>query len=530
MRFILLALLCICCFSCSGLDNTVQNSIRINSRTEPSSIDPRKAVDLPSSTISKALFEGLMRLDVNGDIIPALAQTVDVSSDGRIYTFHLRESLWTNGEDVTAYDFEYAIKSALDPNFIAPSVHQLYVVKNARNVKNGLKEPCDVGVHAEDNLTLVIELENPTPYFLELTAKSTRYLPINRTVDAENTLWARGSDYFVSNGPFKLASWHHGDDLTVLKNENYWDSDIVQIEQITFTMIEDEHTEFNMFESGELDWAGSPLSSLPPDSVYYLKKEGRLQMPPMAEIYLYKFNTQAVPFNNVKMRRAFSYALNRKEIIDNILQADHQVATGIIPPMMLDKPQDYYDDNDVKTAQRLFNEALKEMNMTKKDLPPLVLDYIKSEKHHKIAQTVQQQWEQAFGIEIQLSVSEWNFFLSKLRNHDFQIAGRGWVADFNDPIGFLEVYKYLNEESLGASNDTQWKNEKFTNLLNEAASCADPLQRKKILAQAEEILVEDMPVAPLFHATISHLVQDRVKDIVISATCNLDFRWAYIVD
>lgn len=528
---IALLFLLIGCATSSNHENKnsplVKQVIRINSRTEPMSLDPRKFKDLPTSSIVKTLFEGLMRIGPEGNIIPATAETVEISDDKTTYTFHLRDTQWINGDDVTAFDFEYSWKSTLNPQFAAPFANSLYVLKNGRLAKKGLVSLDKVGVNAIDDHTLVVELENPAPYFLELTATPI-FFPVHAKIDTEQPTWSDSELSFISNGPFKLASWQHGNLLEVIKNDSYWDHNTIVLSKIAFTMIEDEHTELNMFENGELDWAGSPLSSIPPEAIEHLKHENRLQITPMAEVYCYKFNTKSFPFDNVKIRKAFTYAMNRKKIIDNITQANQVIATGLIPPMMLGYEQNYFVDGDIAIAQKLFQEALDDMGINKEDLPPITLSYTKSEKHQKITQALQQQWQKAFGINIKLYAVEWNVLLDKLHKHDFQIAGRGWVADFLDPINLLEMYKYCNASGLTSNNDTQWENSEFVKLLDDAEACPDHEKRLEMILQAERLFIDEMPVAPLFHTTNCYLTRDNVKNIILTPTCNFEFRWAYI--
>ena len=530
---ILLLFLCSCTKDDENINKNhyVENElqcIKINTRTEPTSLDPRKVRDIPGYTIVRALFEGLTRIDSSGKPILAVAKNVTISDDLKTYTFNLRKTKWSNGCPVTSADFEYAWKTLIHPEFPADLASYLYVIKNARDIKSGKMSNNHLGVTAKDSYTLVVELEHPVPYFLELTAIPA-FFPVNTNVDLIFPLWADDAELmFVSNGPFSLNVWKHNDTIECIKNEFYWDKDNVNLDKITFSMVEDEHTEFNMFENNELDWAGSPLSSLPPDAIENLKTANKLKSLPMAEVYCYKFNTKKPPFDNVNMRKAFTLAMNRQQIIDNITQSGQIPANGIIPPSMLPKKNVYFKDADSKNARLLFEKALAEMNITKEQLPEITLSYCKSEKHQKISQVLQQQWNQVFDIQVHLLATEWNILLDKLNKHDFQIAGRGWVADFLDPINFLNLYKYTNEHPLGGNNDTQWENKDFVLALDAAESCLDSEQRNKFILDAEQILMNEMPLAPLYHASICYVINERLKNVVISPTCVLDFKWAYI--
>lgn len=506
---------------------------RLNSHSEPSSLDPRLVRDLPTLTTGKMLFEGLTRMTHEGPQM-ALANKIDVSPDQTTYTFFLKESYWTNGEPVTAYDFEYAWKSLLDPLFPAEFAHQLFMLKNGREVKKGILPKDSLGVKAIDSSTLCVQLAHPNPYFLQLTAFPICY-PICKKIAEQNPNWANAQgEAFVCNGPFKLIHWLHGSELQTAKNLCYWDKESVCLDSIIMTLIEDEHTELNMYENGELDWAGSPNSSLPPEALPSLKENCKeeLFIKPIAGTYCFKFNTKAPPFDNLKMRQAFAAAINRRALVENILQAEQQVACSLLPPCM--RPQEIplpelpFSDGDESSAVALFEEGLREKGWTRETLPPITLLFSKSEKHQKTAQAVQQAWNQTFGIKVALQSYEWNTFIERLSKHDYQVGGRGWVSDLLDPMTLLELYKFTNDAEQGGNNDTQWENGLFITLLDEAIETSNFEKRNQLLAEAERVLMRDLPIAPLYHSTACYLKKPYVKGVYLSELCDLDFKHAYI--
>ncbi|WP_139489254.1 peptide ABC transporter substrate-binding protein [Brevibacillus dissolubilis] len=495
--------------------------LKLNLHSEPPTADPGLASDTTSGAVARATFDGLTRTTEKGEPINSVAEKIDVSDDGLTYTFHLRDSQWSNGDPVTAHDFEFAWKRALDPNTISDYAYQLYYIKNgeAFNTKKAKRD--DVGVKALDDKTLEVKLENPTPFFLELTAFYT-YYPVNKKVVEANPKWATEAATHVGNGPFKMEAWEHKSKLVLVKNDKYWDKDTVKLDRIEFSMVEDENTELSMFESGDLDWAGHPLSSLPTDSIPALKDQGKMTTIPIAGTYWYKFNTEQVPFNNVKIRKAFTYAINRQAIIDNITQQEQKPAMGALPESMLLHPEGYFKDNDVETAKKLLEEGIKELGLTK--LPPITLSYNTSEAHKKIAEAIQDQWKQELGVEVKLENVEWKTYIDKLHAGNYQVGRMGWLGDFNDPINFLELFK----DKKGGNNDTNWENPKFKELLNQSALELDKEKRKKILANAEAILMEDMPIAPIYFYTFSYVKKDQVKGVVLDGLGFVDWKWAYV--
>lgn len=513
-----------------------EQTLRFNLHSELSSLDPRMVNDLPARTSAFIFFDGLFRFDPAGKVQASIANKYTLSPDQKTYTFWLKESNWSNGLPVTAYDFEAAWKKILSPSFPAEFAHLLFPIKNAREAKLGEKPLTDVGVHAEGKDKLIVELASPNPFFLHLTATPI-CLPTSLETEMLDPKWAqKQGNEFVCNGPFSLARWRCGSELIAEKNLSYWDAQNVRLEKLIITMIEDEHTEFNMYENGELDWAGSPNSSIPPEALPALRAKGleekELFIMPLAGTYCYKFNTKKPPFDNPKMRKAFAYAINRQSLIDNILQANQQAAFSLVPPWMKEEGsrKSFFDKECQKRALALFEEALEENGWTRETLPEITLSFSRSEKHHKTAQAVQQQWMSAFGINIHLQTYEWNTFIDYLSKLNYQIGGRSWISHLPDPKTLLENYCYTNDSPLGGNNDTGWENGNFRELIEKASGDADPAIRSKLLSAAEAILLDEMPIAPVYHSTACYLKKPYVKGVSITRLCDLDFKYAYIQD
>jgi oligopeptide transport system substrate-binding protein len=294
------------------------------------------------------------------------------------------------------------------------------------------------------------------------------------------------------------------------------------LDKIELSMVDDVNTELSMFDNDDLDWAGAPTSTIPTDAMPALKESGQLHIYPIAGTYFYRFNTEQPPFNNVKIRKAFTYAINRQEIVDNVTQANQQPAMGFVPPSMAVAANPYFKDNDVETAKKLLAEGMKELGIS--ELPPITLSYNTSEGHKKIAEAIQDQWKKAFGIDVKLENKEWKVYLEDVNQGKYQIGRAGWNGDFNDPINFLEMYK----EKDGGNNDTGWENAKYKELLNRSALETDPEKRKQILAQAEQILMDEMPVAPIYFYTNAYVKKENVKGVVLDALGFVDWKWASV--
>jgi oligopeptide transport system substrate-binding protein len=500
-------------------------TLRLNLAEDPSSLDPRIVRTLKSLTAVKQLFDGLTRLDEKGIPQPAVAQRIEVSKDGLNYSFHLRETYWTNGDPVTAYDFEYAWKKVLDPHFATDYAYLLYPIKNAQMARMGNCDLNAVGVHATNEKILVVELENPTPYFLELTSFPT-FFPVNQNIDSKLPQWAHPpGKQFVCNGPFLLKKWISQSELHFAKNLTYWDRDHVNLDKIIFSMITDNFSESLLYEKGELDWLGQPLSnSISPEQIEKFKSLKQLNFFPVAGTFWFLFNVESTPFQHPKMRKAFSYALNRKEIIQYILTGNQIPATGPVP-LCLGLHQDpYFQDNLTAEASRLFHEALKELKLARADLPKITLNYSLSERNSKISQLVQQQWEKVFSIPIYLEGLEYQVHRAKVKSGTFQIGTGDWIADFNDPISFLEIFKNHKESNGSGMNDTGWENAEFRSLLNQSIITFDQDERTSLLQKAEHILVEEMPIAPVYHYAFDYVKNEKLADVFLSPQGQADFK------
>ncbi len=488
---------------------------------EPHTLDPRKARDLQSLTITKMFFEGLTRINPQEIAELALAEKVDVSSDGKIYTFHLRNAVWSTGAKVTAHDFAYAWSKVLDPHFPADQAFQMYVIKNGKSCKEGKVVFEQVGVQVLDDQTLQVELEHPIPYFLELTALPV-FFPVSQKVDVVNPHWAADAQTMIGNGPFLMKQWKHNDHLLAVKNQTYWDASHVKLRKIDLVMVSEE-TELKMYEKGELNWAGSPLSTLPVGALKELKKKGKLQVKPFLATYFFRTNIEAEPFQHPLMRKAFALALKRSEIVEHITQGGQLPATGLIPPSLGVQQMPYFQDGDLTLARQAFEEALQAEGLTRTTLPPISLMYVAGERNHLIAQTVQEQWRGAFGITIQLHAVERKVFFDRISKRNFQLAAGSWTADFSDGMNFLEIFKF----KAGGSNNTSWENLHYRELLDQALEVNDPQVRKNIFRECESILMQEMPIIPLFHYTLLY-VSDNVKDVVLSHLGGLDLKWASV--
>ncbi|MFC4306015.1 peptide ABC transporter substrate-binding protein [Cohnella boryungensis] len=508
--------------------NGTPAEFRFTIGSEPPSLDPALMTDAQSSIVASGLFDGLTRLDSSGVPQPAIAKNWDVSEDGKTYTFHLRDDAkWSNGDPVTAHDFEYSWKRALSPDTASDYAYMLFYLENGEKYNAGEADADQVGVKALDDQTLEVKLYTAAPYFNSLIAHYT-YWPVNKNAVEGKPEWAADKATMVTNGPFLLSEWSHGDKLVLTKNPDFYDAAKVGFDKATISVVEADSTVMNLFETDKIDWIGAQAGAVPNDMVPKLVSEGKAEIKTIASTYYYLFNTQTKPFNNVKIRKAFSMAISRQAIIDNVTKANQTPAFGLIPPSITVDGKSFremYPDKDFSTenveeAKKLLAEGLAESGLDK--FPEVTLLYNTNEGHKAIAEAIIDMWRKNLGVEVKLSNQEWGTFLESRKAGQFGIARSGWGADFNHPINFS--YDLIHPKS--GNNDGKYNNPAVGKALDDSLLAADEKTRVDLIAQAEKIaLSDDMAVLPIYYYTTVTMVKDGFADVVSDYAGHLD--WAF---
>lgn len=501
---------CLLLFSCQKSPAPIpKQKLFLNIPSDPSTLDPRKGGDFVSSVFHFLLFDGLTRLDDNGKVGLSLADRVEISDDRKTYTFHLKEAYWSDGAPITAWDFEKSWKDILHPDFPAMNAHLLYSIKNAEGAKIGKKSLTEVGIASIDAKTLQVTLERPTPYFLELIAFCVFY-PVNSEMDHYDPDWEQQTGKkFICSGPFCLKDWKRNNMIALEKNHYYSKVDQMILEEISFSIVNSEMTTLQMFEKGQVDIVGQPLIPLPSDAIPELVKNSKLHVYPVPATTFCSFNISAFPFDNVNIRKAFSYAINRREIVQNITQLNEPPALGIIPPVLKKNGimRSFFNDGDFELAKLYFERGIKELGISREDFPKIKYLYSNSESHHKIAQALQQQWQEAFHITIDLECIDKKILMHLLKTRNYQIAQTFWMAQYNDPMNIFERFKYRSN----VKNYPGWEDEKFIQLLNASDEAKNEIERYALLEQAEEIFLDQMPIAPIYHWNSAYITKPYIK-------------------
>lgn len=515
-----------CARNSSDADTSGLKILKFGNGAEPQDIDPQIVTGVPEHRLLKSLLEGLVSEDPDLNITPGVAETWDISADLLTYTFHLNpEAKWSNGDTITAEDFVGSYKRMLTPSLAAEYAYMLFVVAGAEDYLNGkIKDFSQTGFKALDSQTFQITLRQRTPFLLHALNHYAWY-PVPIKVIAEHgglerkgTAWTRPEN-FVGNGSFKLKSWNTGSKIVVEKSPTYWDRDTVKLDEIHYFPIDSIDTEERMFRTGQLHiTAEVPLSKIP---VYQRDKPDSISIAPYHGIYFYRFNVTKPPFDDVRVRQALAYAIDRESLIKNVTLADESPAYNVVPPNILDYTSDHKFGSNLVEAKRLLAAAGYPDG---KGFPKAELIYNTSEKHRTIAQAIHQMWRSNLGIDMGLYNQEWKVYLDSQDNLDYQISRAGWIADYVDPHVFLDQWK-----TGGGNNDTGWSSARYDTLLAGVLDAPTNELRFKIYNEMEKILVEELPILPIFHYTKSKLISPKVLHYKITPLDNFPFKHVDLV-
>ncbi len=506
-------------------------NVTVNFASEPMTMDPALNSSVDGAVMANHLFEGLMKWEDNGEEIAGTDGTSDgaditygqaesydkeENEDGTVtYTFHLRDDIkWSDGKDVTAGDFEYAWKRLVDPATAADYSYMIDGVVNANEIINGEKDPSELAVKAVDDKTFEVTLTTDLPYFEEICAFPAT-MPVREDIIEENgDQWTFDPSTYISNGSYKLTEWTHNSQIVMEKNENYYDYENLGPETITFKLMDDVNAMLSGFKSGELDYIQeAPQAELPS-----LIASGDMKIVDYLGTYYVCFQTQKAPFDDPKVREAFTLAVDRTYIVDKVTQSGQVEAGAYVPSGISDadggdfreEGGDYYapTDADYEANCEKARQLLAEAGYPNGEGFPVVeYLYNTNDAHKAVAEALQNMWEQELGVTVTLNNQEWAAFLQTRKNGDFSIARNGWISDYNDPISFLDMWM-----TGSGNNDAQYANPEYDNLIKQAKTTSDATERMKLLHEAEDILVgQDYVVDPLYFYTQKYMLADGIE-------------------
>lgn len=504
---------------------TAPTVLRLNAAINPDSMDPALVASRVPGEIVTTLFESLVRLDDKGEPAPGIAEKWSVSSDGLTYTFNLRKTAkWTDGHPVTAQDFVYSYERSLRPATAAPLASNLYYIKNGIPYNKGeLKDATKLGLMAMDDYTFMTTMEAPTAFWVKLTAFF-NMLPVHKDTVEGKKDWTTKPETYISNGPFKLEKWAPNEEISVVRNPDYWNKGEVKLDRITWKMINDSNTAYQSFLAGELDEVAPP-----PQLTAQLIKEGKAKVYPAARTDFVRVNNTKVPFTNAKVRKALAYSLERTPLVDQVLQGQQKPALGFIPVGLSSGSGEFRSKagatiykEDPAEAKRLLAEGLKELNLTA--FPDVALDYITGDVNKKVVEVLQAQWKKNLGIDVKLNAMERSTLIAAMRafSYNWQLYSTG--ADFDDAINLVTQFQTGDGYNYG-----KYSNKDYDALINQALKESNPEKRTQQMVDAEKIfIVQDMGIVPLYYGTQTRVQQASVTGIRIFAAATNDYSRASV--
>ncbi len=493
----------------------------LNNGEEPTSFDPSVGFNAVSWSALNNLMEGLTRLNKDHQAEEATAEKIDVSEDGLTYTFTIRDNAkWSNGDPVTANDFVYAWKHMLDPETASPAAFLAYFIEGAEAYNNGEGKPEDIGIDAPDEKTFVVKLSAPNEAFLNIITNPS-FFPINEKAAEENPKWFTEADSFVANGPFKLASWNHDVKFVFEKNENYWDADNVKLDKVNWEMVSDSTTAYQMYKSDELD-----STDVPSEIAEDLKGDPEVKTEDQAGLYFFRFNTSMEPFTNTKIRRAFGEAVNQEDIVEFVTKNGEKPAHGFVSYGFIGPDGNEFREDagdlitfDPENAKKLLEEGMKEEGYT--ELPKVTLTYSTNEAHQKIAVALQSMFKENLGVDVDLQNVEASVFLADQKELKYQLSRSSFLYDYADPVNALE--SFITDSSM---NRTTWSNKDYDKLIEDIKNETDANTRWTLLQQADMMLMDEMPVFPLYYYNQATLEKPGVTGILRHPVGYLDLKYA----
>lgn len=516
-------------------------TLNMRNTMEPTSLNTLLATYAYDFTPINAMIECLYRDDENDVPQPAGAETVDISDDKLVYTFHLREdATWSNGDPVVATDYEFAWQQALNPKVASDYAYMLYFIHNAEPYFNGEVEWSEVGVKVIDDYTLEVTLDNPLPYATDLFAFPT-LAPINQKFYEEvgADKYATDAEYFCCNGMYELTEWSHNSEIVFEKREEYWNAAEVGPDKIVYKIITDSQAGLNSYLSREIDYTDLDSGEV----VQQAEAAGfEVGVKPARSSYYLIVNTEDEFMSNQNLRLALAYAIDKQALIDTVYQNDNQPMTSFTPPaiygaagadgptfqeaLLEERGEMYPASGDLEKAQEYLQAALEELGCTVDELN-LSIDCADDSLRRNCATFLQEQWRQNLGIEnIAVNSMQTKQVSANRQSGDYCMSLGGWSPDYNDAINFLDLWV-----TDGGNNDSFWSNAEYDELIAQATAEADEEVRQQYLFDAEEILAAEMPVIPLYWQCQNYSYnKDKIVDGAIITANQTTFYYATLAE
>lgn len=531
--------------------------ITLNIASEPQSIDPALNSAVDGAIMLGHMFEGLMKWKdsgvetpgsdgtcTNAELTEGQAESYEkvVNDDGTVtYTFKIRsDARWSDGKPVTAGDFVYSWQRLVTPETAADYNYMIDSVVNANEIMAGDMDPTELAVSAPDDSTFVVTLTSDLPYFLEVCAFPATF-PVRQDVTTKedgtpNDQWTFDVATYLCNGPYKLTAWNHNSEIVMEPNEQYYDVANLGPDKITFKLMDDQNAMLSGFNSGELDF----IEDVPQAELPSLIASGDMKIVDYIGTYYVCYQTQKAPFDDPRVRQAFTLAVNRTFIVDKVTQAGQVPANGFVPAGVYDAAgstgddfrtvggayysiegdADYSYEANCEKARELLAEAGYPNG---ENFPVVEYLYNTSDSHKAVAEALQNMWETELGVKVTLNNQEWAVFLQTRKDGNYSIARNGWIADYNDPMSFLDMWL-----TGGGNNDAQYANADYDAKIQEAKNTTDPAARMQLMHDAEDIIMgQDWALNPLYFYTQKYMLSDRVGGMFYTPLGYFFFSYAH---
>lgn len=481
---------------------------------DPETIDPALNSAIDGGEMILHSFEGLLKLDKDGEPEAGQAEKWEKSDDELTYTFHLRDGLkWSDGSDLTADDFVYSWQRVCDPNIAAPYAETvLSMVEGYDDAIEGDIEK--LGVEATDDKTLVVHLSNVCPYFESLVAFATLSPVQKATVEKNGDAWATAAETYISNGPFYIDEWTPGSYILMRKNPNYWDAGSIKLDGIKFNLIEDANAAYSAYQTGE----ALMIKDVPTEEIPSLEDSDDFYIEPIIGTYYLSLNLEKEPFDNKQVRQALSLAIDRDYVANTLMQGTYSPAGNFVGPGWKDTDgsdfsenanggKEYINTKDYDANLKKAKELLAEAGYPDgKGIPQITYSTNDSGYHKPVAEYLQKVWGE-LGINVDVEIVEWGSFTPMRRNGDYMSSRNGWVGDYSDPSNMLELLTTDN-----GNNDGNYSNPEFDAAIEKSRAATDPAERSAALHEAEDIMMEDAACIPVAYYNDFYLMSSKVKD------------------
>lgn len=489
----------------AATESAAVKTLHMHNGGDPSSLDPHKISGDWENRIVGDLFEGLVTEDAQARPSPGMAERWDVSDDGLVYTFHLRDAKWSDGEAVTAHDFVFALRRLMNPETAAKYAWIQFPIKNAKAINKGEAELDTLGVEAVDDKTLRVTLENQTPYFIGALTHYTAYPVPRHAYDKHGDDWVKPEN-IVSNGPYKAVEWIPGSHVRSAANEHHHAAAGLDIREVVYYVLEDAAAALKRYEAGEFDI----LTEFPTDHIERLREEraGELFVAPFQGLYYYVFNHNSPAMKDERVREALSMAVNRKVVVDKILGTGEIAAYSWVPPGMDNSREPYeakWKDTPYEERLARAKELMAEAGYGEDNPLKVTLRYNTNENHKRVAVAISGMWK-PLGVETELVNTEVKVHYDDLQaNTGFDIARAGWLADYNDPVNMLELLSPDSQYNYG-----RWQSEEFGELMKQAEAETDLAKRADLFYNAEQLAIDASAAIPIHYYVSRNIVSPKI--------------------